>query len=104
MRFNEKYIGGDFDDFLKEEGIYEEVTKRANKKALVFKILHEMKKQKLTRTEVAKKIGSSRSSLARILDPNNKAVTIEVLERVAAAVGREIHYELVSCRRTSKSA
>ena len=95
MSLNEKYIGGDFDDFLKEEGIYEEVTKRASKKALVFRILYEMKKQKLTRTEVANRMGSSRSSLARILDPENNAVTIEVLERVAEAVGREILYELV---------
>ncbi len=92
---NRKYIGGDLDDFLKEEGIYEEVTKRANKKALVFRILHEMKKQRLTRTEVARRMHTSRASLARILDPENKAVTLEVLERAAAAVGREIHYQLV---------
>ena len=95
MSLNEKYIGRNFDDFLKEEGIYEEVTKRANKKALVFRILHEMKKQRLTKSKVAKRMGTSRASLARILDPENKAVTVEVLERAAEAVGREIHYQLV---------
>lgn len=95
MSINRKHMGSNFDDFLKEEGIYEEVTKRAGKKALVFKILHEMKTQKLTMTEVAKRMNTSRSSLARILDPENKAVTIEILERAAESVGREIRYELV---------
>lgn len=95
MKVNEKHIGSDFDDFLKEEGIYEDVTKRAGKKALVYQILYEMKKQKLTKTEVAKRMDTSRASLARILDPDNTLVTIELLERVANAVGHQIHYELV---------
>jgi antitoxin HicB len=95
MSLNKKHIGSDFDEFLKDEGIYEEVTRRAGKKALVFRILHEIKKQKLTMTEVARRMGTSRASLARILEPNNNAVTIEVLERAAQAVGRKIHYQLV---------
>ncbi|MCG9131782.1 hypothetical protein J5I95_08895 [Candidatus Poribacteria bacterium] len=33
-----KYEGGSFDDFLKEEGIFEEVTERALKRLLVWQL------------------------------------------------------------------
>ena len=33
-----KYNGGDFDDFLKEEGIYEEVTEYTLKRLLILQL------------------------------------------------------------------
>lgn len=42
-----KHIGSDFDDFLKEEGIYEECTAEAINRVAAFQIAEEMKKQKL---------------------------------------------------------
>ena len=33
-----KYSGGNFDDFLKEEGIFEEVTERALRRLLVWQL------------------------------------------------------------------
>ena len=33
-----KYEGGSFDDFLKEEGIFEEVTERALKRLLILRL------------------------------------------------------------------
>jgi antitoxin HicB len=95
MALNEKYVGGDFSDFLREEGIYDEVTRNAEKMSLVHRLQIEMRKQRLTMTTVARRMKTSRSSLARILDPENKAVSIELLERAAEAIGRRIRYELV---------
>ena len=42
-------IGYDFDDFLKEEGIYELSTAAALKKVLAMQIEAEMKAQQLTK-------------------------------------------------------
>lgn len=33
-----RYEGSDFDDFLKEEGIFEEVTERALKRLLIWQL------------------------------------------------------------------
>jgi hypothetical protein len=38
MKKKNIHAGGDFDDFLKEEGIYEEVNDRALKRALVMQV------------------------------------------------------------------
>ena len=39
-------VGSSFDDFLKEQGIYEEVTKNAIKRVLAFQLTKIMKEQK----------------------------------------------------------
>ena len=46
-------IGSDFDDFLKEEGIYELSTAAALKKVLAMQIEEEVKAQQLTKTSMA---------------------------------------------------
>ena len=37
-RYMNKYEGDNFEDFLKEEGIYEEVTERALKRLLILQL------------------------------------------------------------------
>jgi transcriptional regulator with XRE-family HTH domain len=93
-----KYTGSDFDDFLKEEGIYEEVTARAQKRLLALQLADAMKQSNLTKVQLAKRLGSSRSQLDRLLDPNNTAITLESMQRLAEAVGRQLRFELVSDR------
>lgn len=90
-----KHLGSSFDDFLREEGVYEEVKAAARKKALVFQILYQMKKQRLTKVEVARRMLTSRSELDRILDPENESITLDSLQRAAAAVGKEISLKLI---------
>ena len=70
MTKKNKHIGSDFDDFLNEEGILEECEEKAAKYAFVMQLEDEMKKQHLTKDELAKKMGTSRSSLNRLLDPS----------------------------------
>jgi hypothetical protein len=47
-------IGNDFDDFLAEEGMLEEVTAVAVKRVIAWQIEQEMSAQKLTKTAMAK--------------------------------------------------
>lgn len=53
-----KYSGGNFDDFLKEDGIYEEVTERARKRLLVLQLGDIVKVLILQKTSFAEEINS----------------------------------------------
>ena len=88
-------IGSSFDDFLKEEGIYEEVTARAIKRVITRQLDALMQEQGLTKTELARRMETSRAQLDRLLDPDNESITLATLTRAAHAVGRNLRMELV---------
>jgi antitoxin HicB len=90
-----KHLGSSFDDFLREEGIFEEVALRAAKKLVAFQLLNEMKRKKISKAGMARTMKTSRAALDRILDPKNRGTTIDTLERAAVAVGRRVKIELV---------
>jgi DNA-binding Xre family transcriptional regulator len=88
-------VGSSFDDFLKEEGIYEEVTARAIKRVIAEQLDALMQHEGLTKTELARRMKTSRTQLDRLLDPDNESVTLGTLTRAAHAVGRQLRMELV---------
>jgi predicted XRE-type DNA-binding protein len=94
MTGTHKNLGGSFNDFLEEEGILEECTETAIKRVLAWQIEQEMKKNNLSKSAMARKMNTSRSSLDRILDPINESVTLHTLKKAAHAVGRTIKLEL----------
>ncbi len=83
--------GSDFDDFLEDEGFLEEVSAKAHKRLLAFQLGDIMEEKNITKISLAEKLKTSRSQLDRILDPENSSITLEVLERVAHAVGKKLH-------------
>ena len=89
------HIGGRFEDWLKDEGIYEDTTNAAIKKVVAWQIQQAMQEQHLTRTEMARRMETSRVQLNRLLDPKNDGVTLATLSRAAAIVGRRLRLELV---------
>jgi antitoxin HicB len=88
-------IGSSFDKFLRDEGIYEEVTARAIKRVIARQLDALMQDQGLTKSSLAKRMKTSRAQLDRLLDPDNESVTLGTLTRAAQAVGRRLHMELV---------
>ncbi len=88
-------VGSSFDDFLKEDGIYEEVTARAIKRVLVRQLDELMRREEISKTELASRMKTSRAQLDRLLDPENELVTLGTLTRAAQAVGRHLRMELV---------
>jgi antitoxin HicB len=88
-------VGSSFDEFLKEEGIYEEVTARAIKRVIARQLDALMQHQGLTKSSLAKRMKTSRAQLDRLLDPDNESVTLDTLTRAAQAVGRQLRMELV---------
>jgi len=88
-------IGSSFDSWLKEEGIYEQVTARAIKRVLARQVEAAMNEKKISKAEMARRMRTSRAALDRLLDPENDGVTLSTLQKAASAVGREIRLELV---------
>jgi len=90
-----RHIGSSFDDFLKEENLLEECTEAAIKKVLAFQIEKIMKDNHLTKSAMAKKMGASRESLIRLLDPDSKTVAFQTLKKAASVLGRRISVHLM---------
>ncbi len=88
-----KHTGSNFDEFLENEGILEEVSAKAHKRLLALQLADIMRKNRMTKTCLAEKLHTRRSQLDRILDPNNTAITLGAMERVAHAVGRKLRIE-----------
>src|SRR5579863_1935683 len=93
-RMKKKNIGSTFDSWLREEGIYEEVTATAIKRVLARQVEAAMKEKNFSKAEMARRMQTSRAALDRLLDPDYDAVTLSTLRKAAAAVGRELRLEL----------
>jgi DNA-binding Xre family transcriptional regulator len=89
-----KNIGSSFDGWLREEGIYEEVTATAIKRVVARQVAAAMKEKDLSKAEMARRMQTSRAALDRLLDPEYDAVTLSTLRKAATAVGRELLVEL----------
>lgn len=88
-------VGSSFDSWLREEGIYEDVTAKALKRVLARQVEAAMKEKQISKAEMARLMRTSRAALARLLDPEYDAVTLNTLRKAAVAVGRELRLELV---------
>jgi len=90
-----KNIGSSFDSWLRDEGIYEEVTANAIKRVLARQVEAAMKEKSFSKAEMARRMRTSRAALDRLLDPDYDAITLSTLRKAAEAVGRQIRLELV---------
>lgn len=90
-----KNIGSSVDSWLREEGIYEEVSASAIKRVLARQVEAAMKEKQFSKAEMARRMQTSRAALERLLDPEYEAVTLSTLRKAATAVGRELRLELV---------
>ncbi len=93
------HAGQSFDDFLQEEGIYEQVQLNALKKTLAHQIKTMMEEQGLRKTQMATRMKTSRSALERLLNEQAHNVTISTISKAAAVLGKRIEMELVDSRR-----
>ncbi|RUW30604.1 MAG: Fis family transcriptional regulator [Mesorhizobium sp.] len=91
-----KHIGSSFDAFLQEEGIHGEATAHAIKRVLAWQLEQAMAEQGISKSEMAKRMKTSRAQLDRLLDPENDRVQLDTVQRAAAAVGRRLQVELAS--------
>lgn len=83
-------IGSSFEDFLKEEGLFDDVDAHASKRVLAWQIETAMKEQHITKQKMASRMKTSRTQVDRLLDPKNDKVSLETIHRAASAVGKRV--------------
>ena len=71
------------------------MTARAIKRVIARQLDTLMRDKGLSKTELARRMKTSRAQLDRVLDPENESVTLGTLARAAQAVGRHLRMELV---------
>ena len=91
----EKNIGSTLESLLKEEGNYEKTQAIAIKRVISWQLQETMKKQHISKSEMARRMNTSRAQLDRLLDPENDKVQLDTLYKAASAVGKQLHLELV---------
>lgn len=91
---NPTHLGSDFEDFLREEGLFETAHVLAVKKVLAYKLLELIRRKHLTKDALAKRMKTSRAALDRLLDPTNPSVTLVTLGKAASALGCTLRVEL----------
>ncbi len=91
---SKKHMGSSIDDFLREEGIFEEAQAQAIKEVVAWQLAEAMKRQKISKSRMAVLLKTSRTQVDRLLDPKND-ITLLSLQRAAAIVGRRVSIQLV---------
>jgi antitoxin HicB len=91
---SKRHIGSSLDDFLKDEGIFEDVQTLAIKEVVAWQLTEAMQQQSLSKARLAVLLKTSRAQVDRLLDPK-RDVTLSTLQRAAALVGRKVQIELV---------
>ena len=93
------HAGSSFDEFLKQEDIFDEVQAKALKRALAEQIEESMAAANLSKVRMAELMATSRSQLDRVLDPDNVSVQLDTLIKAARAVGRTVEITLKEVRK-----
>lgn len=93
---NAQHIGTSLDDFLAEEDLLEDATVIAVKRTIAWQIKKEMELQNITKTNLAKRMKTSRNAINRLLDDSNTYLTLTILVKAAVALNKTIRVELVN--------
>ena len=93
---NNPHVGSNFDDFLRAEGIYEEVEATALKMVIATALLRQMKRRHVSVSKLAGSQGTSRAAVGRVLDKDNTSITLTTLSRTATALGCKVRLEIVA--------
>ena len=89
-----EHIGSSFESFLEQKGIKDDVELLAQKEILADQIREAMDRKGVTFSALASSMGTSRTVVYRLLDPNDTGVTLETLSRVAHALGLGLRVSL----------
>ena len=89
------HVGSSFESFLAEEGTLAETTAVAVKRVLAWQLRQAMEEKRMTKTQMAKAMNTSRSQLDRILDPQNETIQLDTVIKAARVLGRDVRIELV---------
>lgn len=82
------HIGSSFNEFLREEGIREEASATGAIRVPSWQLPQQIEEQGISKTELARRMGTSRSQVDRLLNADDAEIKLSTLERAAKAVNR----------------
>ena len=91
---SKRHMGSSIEDFLKDEGIFEEAQAQAVKEVVAWQLAEAMKKKRISKNKMAMLLKTSRTQVDRLLNAKDD-ITLSSLQRAAAMVGRRVSIELV---------
>jgi antitoxin HicB len=89
-----RHVGSSLESFLEEDGVLGEVDSVAQKRVIAWQLAEVMKARDITKALLAKRMGTSRAAVDRLLDPENASVTLVTLSRSAAVVGADLRISI----------
>jgi hypothetical protein len=90
-----KHVGSDFDAFLAQEQLLEEVTAAALKRVVAWQISELMKAQRVSKSALAQRMHTSRTVVGRVLDADDAGLTLATLANAARALGQRVEIRFV---------
>jgi DNA-binding phage protein len=91
---SKRNLGSNFDKLLEAEDLLEEISAVAVKRVIARQMSAVMKEKGLSKTEMARRMATSRAALDRLLDPDNDSVTLQTLQTAAHALGGRLKIQL----------
>lgn len=88
------HLGSTLDAFLEEDGLLAECEAGALKRVVAWQLEQEMKRKRITKSKLADRMKTSRVSVDRLFSQDDSAVSLQILERAALALGRKLKIEL----------
>ena len=98
---NNKHLGQDFDEFLARQGELAQTTAVALKRVIAWQISEQMRIQQVNKTDLAKKMQTSRSAVNRLLDESDSSLTLATLASAALALGAKVDIDISRKQRSS---
>ncbi len=89
MREN-PHFGKTLNEFLEEEGMLEHTQAVALKRMIAYRINDLLKQANVSQAELARRMGTSKAAINRLLNPNNTSLSINTLIKVTQALGKKI--------------
>jgi antitoxin HicB len=90
--------GERFEDFLKDQGIRDRVYGTAMKHVVAWQLEQTRKRKHVSKAKMATLMGTSRTQVDRVLDPQNVAVSLGMLDKAAQALGKKLQIELIDAK------
>jgi DNA-binding phage protein len=94
------HAGSSFEDFLREDGTLDQIDAVAVKRVLAWRLAEEMRARKVSKLAIARRMGTSRTQVDRLLDPENASVQLDTILRAARALDLRLSIRVDPVERT----
>ena len=96
MAKKNKHVGSSLNDLLCEENLLAETQAEAMARVVAWQLQQYKNEKELSNKALAEALDTSRSSLARLLDPANTSITLNSIAKVASLLGKRMELKFVS--------